>query len=74
MYNQAFRVEYFSRTRDGKKLVLESIVSFAAVIRVVTRHAMPLREERCVTSDNPNNGCEEDYESKALIYSLAYNF
>ena len=38
------------------------IVSFAAVIRVVTRHATLLSgEERCVTSDDPNNGCEGDY-------------
>ena len=39
------------------------LVSFAAVIRVVTRHATLLPtnvsgEERCVTSDDPNNGCE----------------
>ena len=42
------------------------LVSFAAVIRVVTRHAtlLPTKgsgEERCVTSDDPNNGCEWDY-------------
>ena len=47
------------------------IVSFAAVIRVVTRHATLLitaaketkvsGKERCVTSDDPNNGCEGDY-------------
>ena len=39
------------------------LVSFAAVIRVVTRHAtlLPSGEERCVTSDDPNNGCEGDY-------------
>ena len=36
------------------------VVSFAAVIRVVTRHATLLKEERCVTSDDPNNGCEGD--------------
>ena len=37
------------------------IVSFAAVIRVVTRHATLLSgEERCVTRDDPNNGCEGD--------------
>ena len=39
------------------------VVSFAAVIRVVTRHATLLPtsgEERCVTSDDPNNGCEGD--------------
>ena len=43
------------------------VVSFAAVIRVVTRHATLLStkwgvsgEERCVTSDDPNNGCEGD--------------
>ena len=37
------------------------VVSFAAVIRVVTRHATLLpTEERCVTSDDPNNGCEGD--------------
>ena len=41
------------------------IVSFAAVIRVVTRHATLL--ERCVTSDDPNNGCEGDY----LLYSYS---
>ena len=36
-------------------------VSFTAVIRVVTRHATLLpTEERCVTSDDPNNGCEGD--------------
>ena len=34
------------------------IVSFAAVIRVVTRHATLL--PTCVTSDDPNNGCEGD--------------
>ena len=38
----------------------EPVVSFAAVIRVVTRHAT-LLHERCVTSDDPNNGCEGDY-------------
>ena len=41
----------------------ERVVSFAAVIRVVTRHATLLPtsgEERCVTSDDPNNGCEGD--------------
>ena len=41
-----------------------TLVSFAAVIRVVTRHATLLPtsgEERCVTSDDPNNGCEGDY-------------
>ena len=41
-----------------------TLVSFAAVIRVVTRHATFLPtsgEERCVTSDDPNNGCEGDY-------------
>ena len=32
-----------------------SLVSFAAVTRVVNR-----QEERCVTSDGPNNGCERD--------------
>ena len=42
------------------------LVSVAAVIRVVTRHAtlLPTKgsgEERCVTSDDPNNGCEWDY-------------
>ena len=43
------------------------LVSFAAVIRIVTRHATLLPtsgisgEERCVTSDDPNNGCEGDY-------------
>ena len=39
------------------------VVSFAAVIRVVARHATLLPtsgEERCVTSDDPNNGCEGD--------------
>ena len=37
------------------------IVSFTAVIRVVTRHSTLLpTEERCVTSDDPNNGCEGD--------------
>ena len=35
------------------------LVSFAAVIRAVTRHATFL-PERCVTSDDPNNGCEGD--------------
>ena len=42
----------------------QSVVSFAAVIRVVTRHATLLPtsgEERCVTIDDPNNGCEGDY-------------
>ena len=37
-----------------------AVVSFAAVIRVVTRHATLSGEERCVTSDDPNNGCEGD--------------
>ena len=42
------------------------LVSFAAVIRVVTRHAtlFPTNgsgEKRCVTSDDPSNGCEGDY-------------
>ena len=44
-------------------LVGGGVVSFAAVIRVVTRHAtlLPISgEERCVTSDDPNNGCEGD--------------
>ena len=48
------------------------LVSFAAVIRVVTRHATLLPtsgEERCLTSDDPNNGCEGDYEATRL-YSL----
>ena len=38
------------------------LVSFAAVIKVVTRHATLLLsgEKRCVTSDDPNNGCEGD--------------
>ena len=43
---------------------VHSIVSFAAVIRVVTRHATLLPtsgKERCVTSDDPNNGREGDY-------------
>ena len=38
---------------------MPDLVSFAAVIRVVTRHASG--EERCVRSDDPNNGCEGDY-------------
>ena len=38
----------------------KSVVSFAADIRVVTRHATLSGEERCVTSDDPNNGCEGD--------------
>ena len=37
-----------------------AVVSFAAVIRVVTRYATVSGEERCVTSDDPNNGCEGD--------------
>ena len=42
------------------------LVSFAAVIRVVTRHATLFStngsgEKRCVTSDDPSNGCEGDY-------------
>ena len=37
-----------------------AVVSFAAVIRVVTRHATLSGEERCVTSDDLNNGCEGD--------------
>ena len=44
---------------------MERVVSFAAVIRVDTRHATLLPtvrgEERCVTSDDPYNGCEGDY-------------
>ena len=40
------------------------LVSFAAVIRVVTQRSSPLTavsgEERCVTSNDPNNGCEGD--------------
>ena len=47
----------------------EPLVSFAAVIRVVTRHATLLPtsgEERCVTSDDPNNGCEGDYRATRL--------
>ena len=35
------------------------LVSFAAVIR----------EERCVTSDDPNNGCEGDYaDARRYLY------
>ena len=37
-----------------------AVVSFAVVIRVVTRHATLSGEERCVTSDDLNNGCEGD--------------
>ena len=47
------------------------LVSFAAVIRVATRHAtlLPTRgEERCVTSDDPNNGCEGDYLRSCPLY------
>ena len=39
---------------DNEKASLE-LVSLAAVIRVVTRHAT------LMTSDDPNNGCEGDY-------------
>ena len=34
----------------------KTLVSFAAVIR----------EERCVTSDDPNNGCEGDYKDTCI--------
>ena len=37
--------------------VSSTLVSFAAVIRVVTQRS----SERCVTSDDPNNGCKGDY-------------
>ena len=47
-----------------------TLVSFAAVSRVVTCHATLLPtsgEERCVTSDDPNNGCEGDYAQYWVI-------
>ena len=45
--------------------MVKHLVSFAAVIRVVIRHAtlQISGEERCVTSDDPNNGCEGDYKT-----------
>ena len=42
------------------------LVSFAAVIKVVTRHATLLPTKRCVTSDDPNNDCEGDYRTPGL--------
>ena len=54
---------YYGKLFSVSNLAEADVVSFAAVIRVVTRHATLLPtsgEERCVTSDDPNNGCEGD--------------
>ena len=43
---------YNNRLPFWREVAVPDLVSFAAVIRGVTRHA---------TSDDPNNGCEGDY-------------
>ena len=49
----------------------QKLVSFAAVIRVVTQRSSPLTAAHEALRDDPNNGCEGDYAEVELDSSSA---